>query len=210
MANAALLPAVTDATVWHLNSDEPDILDYDTSFKSDNQDDIFDPTSPFRSSDHDPVIIGLNLADPLGDTEQVAASLEALLPTGDAVTDIRLGKAVDDLMASLNPDWWTSDQTVVSAKVFDNHRRAIAQLALVVAGGGPEAAVAMDAIVVLLNADRQLAEIELIAAIARDGRPSKIADSQAAMDDAAAYVAAGMYVDAINAYKAAWRAATSA
>jgi predicted extracellular nuclease len=210
MANAALLPAVTGTTVWNLNADEPDILDYDTSFKSDNQDAIFDGTSPFRSSDHDPVIIGLNLANPMGDKAAVAANLAALLPTDDANTERRLNSAIVDVEASLNPAWWTSDQTITNAKVFDNERQAIAQLALVVADGGPEAADASDAIMVLLNADRQLAQIELIAAIARDGRASKIADAQAAMADAAAYAAAGMYVDAVNAYKAAWRAATSA
>ncbi len=210
MANAALLPAVTDATVWNLNADEPDILDYDTSFKSDNQDAIFDGTSPFRSSDHDPVIIGLNLANPLGDTEQLAADLGALLPTGDGQTDKRLDKAIERLDASFDAGWWTGDQTITSAMVFDNHRRAVAQLALIVASGGPEADAAMDAILIILNADRQLAQIELIAAIARDGRASKIADAEAAMADAAAYAAAGLYVDAVNAYKAAWRAATSA
>ena len=201
---------MTDATVWNLNADEPDILDYDTSFKSDNQDDIFDGTSPFRSSDHDPVIIGLNLANPMGDKTAVAADLAALLPSGDGNTDRRLDSAIDSVNASLHLDWWTSDQTITDAKVFDNERRAIAQLALVVVGGGPEAGAAMDAIMVVLNADRQLAQIELIAAMDRGGRASKIADAQAAMEDAAAYAAVGMYVDAVNAYKAAWRAATSA
>ncbi|HET9457621.1 MAG TPA: PxKF domain-containing protein, partial [Candidatus Limnocylindrales bacterium] len=40
--------------------DEPDILDYDTSFKPDEQDAIYEPNA-YRSSDHDPVLIGLDL-----------------------------------------------------------------------------------------------------------------------------------------------------
>ncbi len=61
LANESLLPQVTGATEWHINADEPDILDYDTSFKKDAQDALYTP-KPFRSSDHDPVIVGLNLA----------------------------------------------------------------------------------------------------------------------------------------------------
>ena len=55
-----LLAEVTGATVWHINADEPDLIDYDTSFKSDAQDAIYAP-DPYRSSDHDPVIVGLDL-----------------------------------------------------------------------------------------------------------------------------------------------------
>lgn len=60
MANESLLPSVTGATIWHINADEPDILDYDTSWKQDAQDALYEPNA-YRSSDHDPVIIGLSL-----------------------------------------------------------------------------------------------------------------------------------------------------
>jgi len=68
----------------------------------------------------------------------------------------------------------------------------------------------MAAIDVLLNADRQLAQIELIAAIVRGGDAFKIADAEAAMADAAALTALGLYNEAVNAYQAAWDAATKA
>ena len=55
-----LLAEVTGATAWNINADEPDLIDYDTSFKSDAQDAIYAP-DPYRSSDHDPVIVGLDL-----------------------------------------------------------------------------------------------------------------------------------------------------
>jgi hypothetical protein len=51
---------VTGATEWHINADEPDLLDYDTSFKPAAQDAIYEPNA-YRSSDHDPVLVGLNL-----------------------------------------------------------------------------------------------------------------------------------------------------
>jgi hypothetical protein len=94
--------------------------------------------------------------------------------------------------------------------VFDNERNAIAQLKLIVASGVPEAGAAQAVIDVLVNADRQLAQIELIAAIARGGNPSKIADAEAAMADAAALTALGLYNEAVNAYMRAWDAATKA
>jgi predicted extracellular nuclease len=60
LANSTLLSQVTGATVWHINADEPDIIDYDMSFKQDAQDALWEPTA-YRSSDHDPVVVGLQL-----------------------------------------------------------------------------------------------------------------------------------------------------
>jgi predicted extracellular nuclease len=58
LANENLLPQVTGTTIWHINTDEPDILDYDTSYKQDPQDALYEPNA-YRSSDHAPVIVGL-------------------------------------------------------------------------------------------------------------------------------------------------------
>lgn len=60
LASASLFAQVTGATEWHINSDEPDVLDYDTTFKPPAQDALFEPNA-YRTSDHDPVIVGLNL-----------------------------------------------------------------------------------------------------------------------------------------------------
>ncbi|MGH8915491.1 MAG: ExeM/NucH family extracellular endonuclease, partial [Acidimicrobiia bacterium] len=60
LANEPMLGQVTMAQVWHINADEPDIIDYDTSFKLDAQDALYAP-DPFRSSDHDAVVVGLSL-----------------------------------------------------------------------------------------------------------------------------------------------------
>jgi len=206
MANESLQPWITGTTIWHLNADEPDILDYDTNY---NPPEYYEPNA-FRSSDHDAVIVGLDLPNPRGDKGVVAADLEALVPTGDRKVDKQINKAIDSIDASLSDGWWTSDQVITSKKVFDNERSAVVQLELVVAAGGPEASAAQDAIDVLVNADRQLAQIELIAAIARDGKASKIADAQMAMAYAADLTMAGLYNEAVNAYKTAWDAATKA
>jgi len=59
LANASLLRQVTGATDWHVNSDEPDVLDYDTTFKPPSQDALYEPNA-YRSSDHDAVVVGLD------------------------------------------------------------------------------------------------------------------------------------------------------
>lgn len=67
LANASLFGQVTGATEWHINADEPDALDYNLDFGRDSE--LFDGSIPFRTSDHDPLIIGLELqseaAEPL-------------------------------------------------------------------------------------------------------------------------------------------------
>lgn len=58
-ASMELLPYVTGAEVWHINADEPVILDYNTEFGRPPE--LYSPT-PYRSSDHDPVIVGLDFS----------------------------------------------------------------------------------------------------------------------------------------------------
>ncbi len=57
-ANAGILDNVTGAQAWHINSDEPDAIDYNTDFGRDES--IFDGSVPYRTSDHDPLLIGLD------------------------------------------------------------------------------------------------------------------------------------------------------
>jgi predicted extracellular nuclease len=60
LASQSLLDQVRGATVWHINADEPDLIDYDTTFKQDAQDALYAPDQ-YRSSDHEAVIVGLHL-----------------------------------------------------------------------------------------------------------------------------------------------------
>jgi predicted extracellular nuclease len=47
---------------WHINADEPIVLDYNTEFKTAGQITSLYSGQPYRSSDHDPVVVGINLA----------------------------------------------------------------------------------------------------------------------------------------------------
>ena len=64
LASGHLASQVSDVTEWHINPDEPGVLDYNTNFKTPNQINTFYAPDAYRSSDHDPVIVGLNLNGP--------------------------------------------------------------------------------------------------------------------------------------------------
>jgi predicted extracellular nuclease len=64
LASSSLAAQATGATDWHINPDEPTVLDYNTEFKTSNQVNTFYDPGPYRASDHDPVVIGLNLDGP--------------------------------------------------------------------------------------------------------------------------------------------------
>lgn len=66
LAGPGLAERVTDVAVWASNADEPDLIDYTMEFKRDAQDAIYAPDA-YRASDHDPVVVGLDLA---GDGDQ--------------------------------------------------------------------------------------------------------------------------------------------
>ena len=87
LASSALNAQVAGVTEWHINADEPSVLDYNTEFKSTDQiASLFYPDK-FRSSDHDPVIVGLNLTIE-NDLSDLPAPYGAAWHTGSV---IRLG-----------------------------------------------------------------------------------------------------------------------
>ncbi len=61
LGTGSLASQMTGADDWHINADEPTALDYNTEFKTAGQVTSLYNTSPFRSSDHDAILIGLNL-----------------------------------------------------------------------------------------------------------------------------------------------------
>ncbi|GGO72637.1 ExeM/NucH family extracellular endonuclease [Bowmanella pacifica] len=56
----ALAEQVVDAMAWHINADEPRALDYDTQYNHPQ----FYAANTYRVSDHDPVLVSLNLLPP--------------------------------------------------------------------------------------------------------------------------------------------------
>lgn len=60
LASSALNASVVDAAEWHNNADEPPVLDYNTDGKPQDK----YTSAPYRASDHDPVVVSLNLPAP--------------------------------------------------------------------------------------------------------------------------------------------------
>jgi predicted extracellular nuclease len=61
VASTSLVPQVVETIEWHINADEPALLDYNLENGRDPA--LFNGESPYRASDHDPIIIGLDLVN---------------------------------------------------------------------------------------------------------------------------------------------------
>jgi hypothetical protein len=95
LANAELMDEITGVATWHINADEPDLIDYDMSFKQDAQDAIYAPDE-YRSSDHDPVISGLDVCDEIAPTLEVAVTPDTLWPANHKYVEVKATVAASD------------------------------------------------------------------------------------------------------------------
>jgi predicted extracellular nuclease len=88
---------VTGMTNWHINADEADLIDYDTSFKGPNQEAVYAPDA-YRSSDHDPVIVGLDIVcESVAPTvDELSVTPSVLWPANHKYVDIEATVLVSD------------------------------------------------------------------------------------------------------------------
>ena len=63
LGSASIGGQVAGVADWHINADEPSILDYNTEFKTANQIGTLYAPDEYRISDHDPVVVGLDLTN---------------------------------------------------------------------------------------------------------------------------------------------------
>jgi Ca2+-binding RTX toxin-like protein len=99
LSSPHLTPQVTSIAEWHLNADEPDVLDYDTTFKPPAQDALYEPNG-FRSSDHDPVVVGLNPRPTCFGLEATITGSGLILGTNGR--DVIIGSSGDDTILGGN------------------------------------------------------------------------------------------------------------
>lgn len=85
LGSASIVSQVTGVGEWHINADEPSVLDYNTNFKPANLITSLYAPDQYRSSDHDPAIVGLNLVGPT--LYEVTANGGITSPAGSSVAD---------------------------------------------------------------------------------------------------------------------------
>ncbi|WP_345800938.1 ExeM/NucH family extracellular endonuclease [Microbacterium sp. AZCO] len=97
LAGPGLVADVTGAAPWNINADEPSILDYDMSFKQPLEDALWAP-DPYRSSDHDPVIVGIDLPEPdtTAPTLVVTPSESRIFPPNSALRPLTIDVTATD------------------------------------------------------------------------------------------------------------------
>ena len=112
LASASLKAQVTGQTKWHINSDEPTVLDYNTEFKTANQVNSYYAATPFRGSDHDPVLVGLNLTAqaPIQPTAPTAATSLSASPASLSV--VSSGAAASSTVTASTQNYLGGNLTV--------------------------------------------------------------------------------------------------
>lgn len=93
LANTALRPQVTGVGEWHINADEVPLFDFNDDVRDpgeaafEEESDVFPLYSPdpYRTSDHDPVLIGLDLTVPSSVTAEPSSQD---VQYTDAITEI--------------------------------------------------------------------------------------------------------------------------
>ena len=64
LGSQSIRSQVTGVSEYHINSDEPSVLDYNTDFKTPNLQSTLYAPDQYRVSDHDPVVVGLSPNSP--------------------------------------------------------------------------------------------------------------------------------------------------
>jgi predicted extracellular nuclease len=169
ITTSALSPKVTRAVEWHINADEPLVLDYNTEFKqpacASCNPDYYSATA-YRSSDHDPVVLGLDMSKLItgtanrdvlvgtagvdritggagADTLTGGAGADVFVYTnlrdaGDTITDFSPGADQLDISALLLSLGWAGSNPVSEGvvQVVDSARGAVLQVSSTGRAGG--------------------------------------------------------------------------
>ena len=126
LANPHLAAQVTGAATWHVNSDEPIYYDYNLEHKNDAQAAI-NVGTPYRYSDHDPVVIGVNLTSPpaitvqpIAQTTTVGVSVTfTVTATGTPTPTYQWRKGGIDILGATGASFTISNPVVADSGEYD-------------------------------------------------------------------------------------------
>ncbi len=96
LSNASLTPQVKGVAEWHINADEIPLFDYNDDARTadeaafEEESDVLPLYQPneFRTSDHDPIIIGLDVCDEIAPTLEVSVTPNVLWPANHKYVDV--------------------------------------------------------------------------------------------------------------------------
>ncbi|HAC65731.1 MAG TPA: endonuclease [Cyanothece sp. UBA12306] len=127
LSNSSLTSQVTGVTELHINADEPNVFDYNEEF---NPPSLYS-VDPYRTSDHDPVLIGLNLGNFVEGTadidiltgtnnKDVIAGFQGfdIITTGDGTDQIVYNSVTDGI--DFITDFEVGNDTFVLTELLDS------------------------------------------------------------------------------------------
>lgn len=136
LASATLVAQVTGSGDHHINADEPNVLDYNLEFKTANLQAALYAPDRFRVSDHDPIVVGLNLdAGP-----SVEPGGPYSVPEGGSVTLTAIGSSAGPLVYAWDLDGdnvfeTSGNPATFNAAMLDGPREVTVQVRVTTAGG---------------------------------------------------------------------------
>ena len=134
----------------------------------------------------------------------------AALTSSGSQTNKRIADAIAELQKSLASTYWTSEPCTLSSNgkgLFDQHKKAVQSLLLVTSPSSLEASL-LPYIQNIVQADRNLVVCAITAHAGGDPAKLALASQYLALGDS--NYAAGLYKEAIDAYKVAWDEARKA
>ncbi len=215
----SLTSKVSSVDIWHINSDEPRVLDFNDdiidpaeSGRDFNQD-IFDGSTVYRSADHDPVLVGLEFESPRDLKTEALERLDAIPPTGNYWWDLRIKIAMHWLEASLNSSLWEDDWSLtprIGQHVFRYEEYTARVLHRLEHAPSPLSDEITAILELMAQADYTLAEREIAEAIENGGTQWRIDRAERRLRQGQWYWDQGRYNRAIQRFRWAWRDADRA
>jgi hypothetical protein len=103
LGSQSIRSQVTGVSEYHINSDEPSVLDYNTNFKTPGLQTTLYAPDQYRVSDHDPVVVGLSPTSPATVTAAFVDASLSCARTARLTVDVADRDAVDT--HAVRVDW---------------------------------------------------------------------------------------------------------